>query len=69
MLDELSLGASDVVYDLGCGDARWLFAASARFGCQSVGIEIDTTLVTKATEESASLGLSELVKVWTCHRV
>lgn len=41
ILDQLDLGPDDVLYDLGCGDARILIAAVERFGCRGVGIEID----------------------------
>ena len=63
VLDQLKLGAPDVVYDLGCGDARWLFAANARFGCQCVGIGIDKDLVAGATAEAKKLGVQDAVKI------
>jgi hypothetical protein len=38
----------DVVYDLGCGDARVCLEAFALYRCQSVGIEIEQDLVDRA---------------------
>ena len=33
--------AKDVLFDLGCGDGRWLLRAAARFGCTCVGYDLD----------------------------
>ncbi len=41
ILDYLNPKQSDVVYDLGCGDGRFIIEASRRYGCRAVGIEID----------------------------
>lgn len=41
MLAELDLQADDILYDLGCGDGRFLIAAVEQYGCRAVGIEID----------------------------
>ena len=41
LAEMLQPSANDILYDLGCGDGRWLVAAAARYGCQCVGIEVD----------------------------
>ena len=33
--------SEDIVYDLGCGDGRILFAAARKYGARAVGIEIE----------------------------
>jgi SAM-dependent methyltransferase len=45
MLDQLDLQPDDVLYDLGCGDGRFLIAAVKRFRCRAVGIEINPRVV------------------------
>jgi len=40
MLAVLDLNSTDVVYDLGCGDGRFLGTAVKTYGCKAVGIEI-----------------------------
>ena len=41
------IGPTDVVYDIGCGDGRFLVAA-ARAGAIAIGIERDSVLVARA---------------------
>ncbi len=41
MLKLARVGPDDVIYDLGCGDGRFLITAAKRFGARAVGIEID----------------------------
>jgi hypothetical protein len=50
--------AESVLYDLGCGDGRICIEATKRFGCRSVGCEIESSLIdrfklhlTQMTEE------------------
>lgn len=62
---QTSVTEKDVVYDLGCGDGRIPIAASYRFGCKSVGIEIEERLTDifkrymSRISESSTLSLSE----------
>ena len=41
MLAELNLKTTDILYDLGCGDGRFLISAVKQYGCKAIGIEID----------------------------
>lgn len=43
ILSELDIKPTDIVYDLGCGDAQFLIAVEKRFGCQTIGYEISPT--------------------------
>jgi tRNA G46 methylase TrmB len=48
-LDLLQLTSTDVLFDLGCGDARFLVkAAQSVEGLHCIGIEYDENFVTRA---------------------
>lgn len=49
------VGPNDVVYDFGCGDARVCLEAAARYGCRTIGVEIEADLVARAQELIATL--------------
>ena len=53
--------ASDVVYDLGSGDGRLLFAALEKGAGRCVGIDIDPDCVNKARELAKNKGLEQKV--------
>ena len=53
--------ASDVVYDLGSGDGRLLFAALEKGAGRCVGIDIDPGYVTTAREEAKTRGVEHRV--------
>lgn len=48
---------SDVVYDLGSGDGRLLFAALEKGAGRAVGVELNPELINKARETALSKGL------------
>jgi cyclopropane fatty-acyl-phospholipid synthase-like methyltransferase len=41
MLQLARVGPDDLVYDLGCGDARTIITAAREYGARAVGIELD----------------------------
>ena len=55
------LSPSDVVYDLGSGDGRLLFAALDRGAGKAVGVELDPGRVREAREMARSRGLEDKV--------
>jgi ubiquinone/menaquinone biosynthesis C-methylase UbiE len=55
----VSLSSSDVVYDLGSGDGRLLFAALDKGVGKVVGIDIDPVRIREATEAARSKGLDD----------
>jgi SAM-dependent methyltransferase len=64
MLDLASVTASDVVYDLGSGDGRIVFAAAKR-GAHAVGVEIDAKLVQDSRDRGFAQGVGDRVSfVW-----
>jgi predicted RNA methylase len=57
----VSLSASDVVYDLGSGDGRLLFAALEKGAGRAVGIELDPDLVRDAREIGKKKGVQDRI--------
>jgi len=55
---------SDLVYDLGCGDARILVLAAQKYGCRGVGYDIDPERVRASKENVARNGVQKLVKIF-----
>ncbi|MEJ2176150.1 MAG: methyltransferase domain-containing protein [bacterium] len=48
MLKLARVGPTDVVYDLGCGDGRFVIAAAREFGARGVGVDIDPARIAEA---------------------
>jgi len=65
MLDVSDLSQDDVLYDLGCGDARILIAAAKRYRCQCVGYEYDPEIADLARERVQAAGLEDLITIHT----
>ena len=55
--DLVPLAPSDVVYDLGSGDGRLLFAALEKGAGRAVGVELNPDHIQRAKETAASKGL------------
>ena len=62
MLKLAGVKASDIVYDLGCGDGRIVIAAAKEYGAHGVGIDIDPERVQEARENARKAGVEALVK-------
>jgi cyclopropane fatty-acyl-phospholipid synthase-like methyltransferase len=63
MLKLADVKASDVVYDLGCGDGIIVTTAAQKYGARAVGIDIDPVRVKEATERAQKMGVSDKVKI------
>jgi tRNA A58 N-methylase Trm61 len=63
MLDMARVGPDDVVYDLGCGDARFLITAAKKHGCRGIGYEIQPHVAALARQKVAEAGVGHLVEV------
>lgn len=63
MLELAKVKSTDIVYDLGCGDARSLVTAAQRHGATGFGFDIDVRLVEKARENVRSNGVENLVQI------
>ncbi|MGI9519978.1 MAG: SAM-dependent methyltransferase [Pirellulaceae bacterium] len=63
MLEVGEVDADDVVYDLGCGDARILIVAATQFGCRGVGYEYDPQIAEMARQKVREAGVEHLVTI------
>lgn len=61
LINAANVGPKDVVYDLGCGDGRFLVAA-ARRGATGVGFDLDHNLVAWATANALAERVEARVK-------
>jgi len=63
MLKLADVKASDVVYDLGCGDGRIVITAVKQFGAKrGLGIDLDPDRVVQSTENSRKAGVADKVE-------
>jgi tRNA G37 N-methylase Trm5 len=63
MLEMADVRPGDVLYDLGCGDARIPVAASKKFGVKSWGFDINPVRVKESLENVAKNNLQHLVTI------
>jgi hypothetical protein len=63
MLDLAGVGAGDVVYEPGCGDARILIAAMQAGAQRGIGVEIDPSLAEVAYARAQAAGLLDAVEI------
>jgi SAM-dependent methyltransferase len=63
MLELARVKATDLVYDLGCGDARSLVTAAERYGARGVGFDIDPDVVALARDNVRRHRVEELVRI------
>ena len=61
MLRMARVGPSDVVYDLGCGDGRFVINAASLYGARGVGIDLDPRRIAQAREGARSAGVADRV--------
>lgn len=52
----------DIIYDLGCGDGRFVIAAARKFGARGVGIDIDPARVKEASHLAQGAGVADRVR-------
>jgi tRNA1(Val) A37 N6-methylase TrmN6 len=62
-LNMLQLKATDTVYDLGCGDGRFLVQAAICAGARGVGVEYDKVFADRAETRVLQAGLSNLITI------
>lgn len=60
-VDLLEIRPSDVVYDIGCGDGRFVAAAARRRPRKSVGIELDGELARRAQKRIEGLSNASIL--------
>jgi SAM-dependent methyltransferase len=62
MLAVAGVTASDVVYDLGCGDGRIPIAAAKKYGARGVGLDIDPKRIEESRANAKAAGVDHLVE-------
>uniref|UniRef100_A0A7S3JYL2 Methyltransferase domain-containing protein n=1 Tax=Aureoumbra lagunensis TaxID=44058 RepID=A0A7S3JYL2_9STRA len=62
-LDLLELQSDDVVYDIGCGDGRFVVEAALRSGAHCVGIEIEEKRAEEARQRVKKANVEDLVQI------
>jgi SAM-dependent methyltransferase len=62
MLEMAQLDATDIVYDLGCGDGRILIAAAKKYGARGVGVDIDPRRIKECRENAKAAGVEKWVR-------
>jgi SAM-dependent methyltransferase len=58
MLRLAQVGPADNVYDLGCGDGRFVITAAEQFGARGVGIDLDPKRLAEATAGARRAGVT-----------
>jgi SAM-dependent methyltransferase len=58
MLKLAQVKATDIVYDLGCGDGRIVIAAAKKFGARGTGFDIDPERIKEASENARREGVT-----------
>jgi cyclopropane fatty-acyl-phospholipid synthase-like methyltransferase len=61
MLQLAEVTASDVVYDLGCGDGRIVIMAAKKYGARAVGVDIDPERIKESQANAKKEGVEKLV--------
>jgi len=62
MLKLAGVKATDVVYDLGCGDGRIVIAAAKNFGARGVGIDLNPERIQEAKANAKKAGVENQVR-------
>jgi SAM-dependent methyltransferase len=62
MLQMVKVNKNDLVYDLGCGDGRYVITAAKKFGARGVGVDIDPQRIQESTDNAKKEGVLDRVK-------
>ncbi|CAM9245659.1 unnamed protein product [Laminaria digitata] len=62
-IEMLQIGQEDIVYDLGCGDGRFLVEAVKASGARGVGVEYDKRFADRALKRVADASLELKIKI------
>ena len=62
MLELARVTDSDTLYDLGSGDGRLPITAARLYGSRGVGVELDSSLVTRSRRRAREAGVDNLVR-------
>ncbi len=62
MLKMAEVTQGDIVYDLGCGDGRFVITAAKKYGARGVGIDIDPERIRESKDHARMAGVMDKVK-------
>ncbi len=62
----LNLSSSDLLAEIGCGNAQHLIRAVERYGCRGLGVEINGQLADAAQAAVDAAGLSDRIDILHC---
>jgi precorrin-6B methylase 2 len=62
MLKLASVTATDVVYDLGCGDGRIVIEAARKYGARGVCVDIDPQRIAESRENARKAGVADRIR-------
>lgn len=62
MLTMAGITKNDVLYDLGCGDGRFVITAAKRYGARGVGVDLDPSLIRLSNSNAHKAGVGGLVR-------
>lgn len=64
MLKMAEVNQNDLVYDLGCGDGRFIITAAKKYGARGVGVDINPERVKESTENAIKAGVANRVRIF-----
>ena len=62
LLKMAEVNRNDVIYDLGCGDGRFVITAAKKYGARGVGIDIDPERIKDSNRNARIAGVQDKVK-------
>lgn len=62
MLQMAKVDSTDVLYDLGCGDGRFVITAAKKYGARGVGVDIDPQRIRESLRGARDAGVEKLVE-------
>lgn len=62
MLELTGLEPNDIIFDLGCGDGRFLVCAAVQYGCRGVGVDTNPERIQEAENLAVEKGVREKIR-------
>ena len=62
LLKMAEVNRTDIIYDLGCGDGRFVITAAKKYGARGVGIDIDPERIKESNQNAQIAGVMDKVK-------
>jgi SAM-dependent methyltransferase len=62
LLKMAEVNRTDIIYDLGCGDGRFVITAAKKYGARGVGIDIDPERIKESNQNARAAGVMDKVK-------